>query len=117
MTKDDCKGLSALICALLPKLPLIRAAASGQKLASEDDDGNETSALVPDAVAAKAFEDCERRIDAWLAGRQNRPTRETLKTLEKSERMKERGTAQVAAMNAAKAKSGNKGGRPKKVKP
>jgi len=117
MTKDDYKGLSALICALLPKLPLIRAAASGQTLVSEDHDGNEVQALVPDAVAAKAFTDCERRIDEWLASRQNRPTRETLKTLEKSERMKERGAAQVAAMNAAKAKSGNKGGRPKKVKP
>jgi len=43
MTKSDYKRLSALVCVLIQKLPLIRAAASGQKLAGEDADGNQIS--------------------------------------------------------------------------
>ena len=116
MTKEDYSYLSGLINLLIRKHPMIRAAATGQKLASEDKKGNPTLEVVPDKVAAEAFEACERCIDEWLSSRQNRPTRETLKTLQKSERMKERGAEQVARMNEAKAKSGNKGGRPKKVK-
>lgn len=91
MTKEDYSYLSGLISLLIRKHPMIRAAASGQKLASEDDKGNPTLEVIP--------------------------TRETLKTLEKSERMKNSGSAQVLLMNLAKARSGNKGGRPKKVKP
>jgi hypothetical protein len=114
MTKNDYKKLSALLCVLTYKHPLIRAAANGQELAG-DDEGQEVA--IPGQSSAAAFEECERRMDKWLAERQNRPTRETLKTLQKSEKMKERGAAQVALMNEAKAKSGNVGGRPKKVKP
>ena len=117
MTKDDCKKLSALISTLIRKHPMIWAAAYDRKLVSEDENGVETRTQISPADAAKAFEECETMIDEWLASRQNRPTRETLKTLEKSERMKERGAAQVAAMNEAKAKSGKVGGRPPKVKP
>ena len=117
MTKNDYLRLAKLCDALTLKRPLLVAAALNRCLPSEDEDGNDIMAPVPDAVAACAFEACERMIDEWLAERQHRPTRETLKTLQKSERMKERGAEQVARMNEAKALSGNMGGRPKKVKP